>query len=153
MKLFIMEGRYIEIFGVHFVLFNNFRGTYRINIPFFLSQSINVCTRKNRRSMLVHQGIIKIIVYFDHLGERRARPLYQQVPVTPLLEPTPIESSGSGSHNSPPPFKESISHSIVVVSSDSEDSISDEGKNKVGFGERIKLVDYSNSDEDDDEEI
>lgn len=70
-----MEGRYYEIFEVHFVLLNHFKGLYRINIPYFLYNSFDIYIRKNRGGMLIYQGLIKILMDYERTSARRVRPL------------------------------------------------------------------------------
>jgi len=100
-NLFIMEGRYTELFGVHFVLLNHFRGSCRINFSYFLFHSLYAFTRKNRNAILIHQGMIKVLVDFVNIGARRISSFYQQMHIIPSLYPTPMGNLGLESHRNP----------------------------------------------------
>lgn len=100
-KLFTMEGRYTKLFGIHFMLLNHFKGSYRINLPYFLFHSLDAFIRKNKRAIPIHQGLIKVLVDFVNVSARSIRLLYQQMSISPLLDPTPDDILSREAHRSP----------------------------------------------------
>lgn len=65
------------------MLLNHFKGLYRLNLSYFLYNSMELYIRKHRGVVSIHQGLIKILVDYERTCARMVRPLIQQMSKPP----------------------------------------------------------------------
>lgn len=87
-----------------------------------------------------------------NLGVRRIRPLYQQIHIPPLVDPTHADPLGSEAHKSPSPPKEPAIPPVIELLYDLEDYILKKEKMEPKLELKSKIIITSMDYSDDEDE-
>ncbi|WP_258316876.1 hypothetical protein, partial [Escherichia coli] len=68
MRYITLDGKFMKVYGYHFVLLNHFRHNDKVNFPYFLLYSMNASLKAYKENpqgdTAMHQGLMVLI--YDH---------------------------------------------------------------------------------------